>query len=77
MAQQSGRRAALVTGASYGIGAATAIGLAQDGFDVAVTDLTTEPLTRTVAAIGEAGGRALSLSLDLRDQASTEQAVAG
>ena len=76
MAEQPGRRAALVTGASYGIGAATAIGLAQDGFDVAVTDLTTEPLARTVAAIGEAGRRALPLSLDLRDQASVEQAVA-
>jgi NAD(P)-dependent dehydrogenase (short-subunit alcohol dehydrogenase family) len=76
MPQQSGRRAALVTGASYGIGAATAIGLAQDGFDVAVTDLTTEQMARTVAAIGEAGGRALALALDLRDQASVEQAVA-
>lgn len=76
MAQQPGRRVALVTGASYGIGAATAIGLAQDGFDVAVTDLTTEPLARTVAAIGEAGGRALPLALDLRDQRSVDQAVA-
>jgi NAD(P)-dependent dehydrogenase (short-subunit alcohol dehydrogenase family) len=76
MAQPSGRRAALVTGASYGIGAATAIGLAQDGFDVAVTDLTTAPLQPTVAAIEAAGGRALALSLDLRDQASVEKAVA-
>jgi NAD(P)-dependent dehydrogenase (short-subunit alcohol dehydrogenase family) len=76
MTQQPQQRAALVTGASYGIGAATAIGLAQDGFDVAVTDLSTESLARTVAAIGEAGGRALPLALDLRDQASEEQAVA-
>jgi NAD(P)-dependent dehydrogenase (short-subunit alcohol dehydrogenase family) len=76
MAQQPGRRAALVTGASYGIGAATAVGLAQDGFDVAVTDLTTDSLARTVAAIAEAGGRALPLSLDLRDQGSVERAVA-
>lgn len=76
MAQHPGRRAALVTGASYGIGAATAIGLAQDGFDVAITDLTTEALSRTVAAIGEAGRCALPLLLDLRDQASVERAVA-
>ena len=76
MAQKSERRAALVTGASYGIGAATAIGLAQDGFDVAVTDLTTEPLQHTVAAIEQAGSKALALSLDLRDQASVEKAVA-
>ncbi|HEY1935307.1 MAG TPA: glucose 1-dehydrogenase [Acetobacteraceae bacterium] len=76
MPQQSRRRAALVTGASYGIGAATAIGLAQDGFDVAVTDLTTEPLAHTIAAIEEAGSRALPLALDLRDQASVEKSIA-
>ncbi len=58
MATQNGerRRAALVTGASYGIGYATAVGLAQDGFDVAVSDLTTDTLARTVADITAAGG---------------------
>ena len=50
------RRRALVTGASYGIGAATAIGLAEDGFDVAVTDLRTGDLAATVGAIEKAGG---------------------
>ena len=74
--REAQRRVALVTGASWGIGAATAIGLAQDGFDVAVTDLTTDPLARTLAAITEAGGRALPLALDTRDQASVEQSIA-
>jgi NAD(P)-dependent dehydrogenase (short-subunit alcohol dehydrogenase family) len=68
-------RAALVTGASYGIGAAAAIGLAEDGFDVAITDLAIEPLAKTRAAIEATGRRALPLALDLRDQASIERAV--
>ena len=69
-------RVALVTGASYGIGHAAAVGLAQDGFDIAVTDLTTAALENTVAAIRAAGRKALPLVLDTRDQASIEQAVA-
>jgi NAD(P)-dependent dehydrogenase (short-subunit alcohol dehydrogenase family) len=70
-------RMALVTGASYGIGAATAIGLAEDGFDVAITDLDTAPLASTRAAIEATGRRALALALDLTDQASIERALAG
>jgi NAD(P)-dependent dehydrogenase (short-subunit alcohol dehydrogenase family) len=70
------QRAALVTGASYGIGHATAVGLAQDGFDVAVTDLSTDTLARTVAAVEAAGRRAVPLALDVRVQDSVEKAVA-
>jgi NAD(P)-dependent dehydrogenase (short-subunit alcohol dehydrogenase family) len=69
------RRAALVTGASYGIGYATAIGLAQDGFDVAVTDLSIETLSRTVADITALGRRAVPLALDVRVQDSVERAI--
>jgi len=72
----SERRAALVTGASYGIGAAAAIGLAEDGFDVAITDLTVEPLAKTRAAIEATGRRVAALALDLRDQASIERTLA-
>jgi NAD(P)-dependent dehydrogenase (short-subunit alcohol dehydrogenase family) len=77
MAETGGRRrAALVTGASYGIGAATAIGLAEDGFDVAVTDLRRDDVAATVAAIAETGARAHSIALDLRLQASVEAGFA-
>jgi NAD(P)-dependent dehydrogenase (short-subunit alcohol dehydrogenase family) len=77
MAETGGRRrAALVTGASYGIGAATAIGLAEDGFDVAVTDLRRDDLAETVAAVAKAGARAHPVALDLRRQASVEAAFA-
>ena len=67
-----GRRAALVTGASYGIGAAVAAGLAEDGFDVAVTDLQTDDLADTIARIGKAGGRGVPIALDLRLHDSIE-----
>jgi NAD(P)-dependent dehydrogenase (short-subunit alcohol dehydrogenase family) len=70
------RRAALVTGASYGIGAAVAVGLAHDGFDVAVTDLEAADLAATIAAIGAAGGKAAAVALDVRSQQSVEAAFA-
>lgn len=45
------RKVALVTNASYGIGQACALGLARDGFDVAVSDLRTDSLADTRARI--------------------------
>ena len=69
------RRGALVTGASWGIGHATAVALARDGFDVAVSDLTTDALAKTVAAVEAEGRRAVPVALDVRDQASVEAAV--
>jgi len=49
--------------------------LARDGYDVAVTELTPEPLSEVVSRIEAAGARALPLVLDLRDQRSVESAV--
>ena len=76
MAHASGTRTALVTGASYGIGAATAIGLAEDGFDVAVTDLAVDSLATTLGRIVATGRRGVPIALDVRAQDSVEQAFA-
>lgn len=67
------RQVALITGASYGIGGATAAGLAADGFDIVVTDLDKSDLAETVHQVEAAGRTALPLDLDVRDEASIEQ----
>jgi NAD(P)-dependent dehydrogenase (short-subunit alcohol dehydrogenase family) len=68
-------RAALVTGAAQGLGAAIAIGLACDGFDVAIADLTIESLQDTDAAVTAAGRKAVPVALDLRSQESIDLAM--
>ena len=72
----SERRTAFVTGASYGIGAASALALARDGCDVAVSDLRADDLAETVAAIKATGARAVAVGLDVRSLASIERAMA-
>jgi len=69
------RRAALVTGASYGVGAATALALARSGFDVAITATKIGNLDRTRRHVEELGASAVALELDLCAQASIESAV--
>jgi NAD(P)-dependent dehydrogenase (short-subunit alcohol dehydrogenase family) len=60
------QRAALVTGASYGVGAATALALARAGHDVAITATRADNLRDTLAKLGRTGARAVPLALDLR-----------
>jgi NAD(P)-dependent dehydrogenase (short-subunit alcohol dehydrogenase family) len=62
------RPVALITGASGGIGAASAAGLAEDGFDIVVTARDKSTLAKTLGRIEAAGGQALALSLDVRNQ---------
>jgi 3-oxoacyl-[acyl-carrier protein] reductase len=66
-ASSTGARVAIVTGAARGIGAATALRLARDGFAVGVLDLDETASKETVAAIEAAGGRALAVGADVSD----------
>ena len=72
----TGKRAALVTGASQGIGAAIALALARDGFDVAVSATRAENLAGTVGALAPTGARVVPLALNLCSPSSVEQAMA-
>jgi 3-oxoacyl-[acyl-carrier protein] reductase len=68
-------RVALVTGAARGIGAATALALAEAGARVALVDRDGEGVERTADAIGRAGSDALAIPADVTDAPAMERAV--
>jgi NADP-dependent 3-hydroxy acid dehydrogenase YdfG len=66
---------ALVTGASSGIGAATARALAAEGASVAIAARRADRLEQLASEIKAAGGRSLVLDVDVTESAQAEGAV--
>src|SRR5947209_6129672 len=75
MSEQLDGTVALVTGASSGIGAATASLLAELGAAVAVAARRKDRLDDLVRRIEDKGGRALALETDVTDRDQAEAAV--
>ncbi|MEU3192805.1 3-oxoacyl-ACP reductase FabG [Streptomyces sp. NPDC006992] len=69
------QRVAIVTGAARGIGAATAVRLAEEGHAVAVLDLDEAACAPTVEQITQQGGKALAVGCDVSDSGQVEAAV--
>src|SRR5258706_9883921 len=72
MAERLDGTVALVTGASSGIGAATALSLAAHGASVALVARRRDRLEKLAATIREQGGTVLVLESDITDE---QQAV--
>jgi NAD(P)-dependent dehydrogenase (short-subunit alcohol dehydrogenase family) len=66
---------AVVAGAATGIGAATAIRLAQEGMAVVVGDLNEKGAAAVASQIVSDGGRALPVGFDISDDASVRNLV--
>jgi NADP-dependent 3-hydroxy acid dehydrogenase YdfG len=68
-------RIALVTGASSGIGEATALGLTEAGARVAIAARRKDRLQSLARKIEEMGGEALAIGADLASEAEAQRAV--
>ena len=75
MSQQLSGKTAIITGAAGGLGRAFALGFASRGANVVVADMNTEGAAETVSMIENAGGKAISVQVNVADKASCEAMV--
>jgi 3-oxoacyl-[acyl-carrier protein] reductase len=68
-------RTALVTGASRGIGRATAERLAKEGWDLLLTARRLDPLAEACRALSAHGGSISSIAVDLTDESGVDRLV--
>jgi NAD(P)-dependent dehydrogenase (short-subunit alcohol dehydrogenase family) len=76
MTMLAGKRA-LVTGGGGAIGRASCLLLAREGAAVAVADIDGPAAEQTARLVGEQGGHAIALTVDVREQEQVAAAVAG
>ncbi|MBA2287994.1 MAG: SDR family oxidoreductase [Ktedonobacteraceae bacterium] len=69
-------RTALITGAAGGLGRAFALAFAAEGAAVAIADLNEVGINETAALIEQQHGKALAITVDVADEASTQQMAA-
>ncbi len=76
MSGAQGRRVALVTGGSRGIGLAVAKALGVAGHDVAITARDADRASSAVAEIEAQGARAFAVAMDVRSESDIDEALA-
>lgn len=75
MAQKLAEKVVLITGASAGIGRASALALAHEGANMVLTARRQERLSELEAAVQQIGGKAISVVGDATEEAIAKQCV--